>query len=114
MSMRFVARNGAIVTVDGRNKLTVLKTKDDGGVTRISFDNTGAKADALREFYQRQSDNELGRWRWDENADFVIYADPNDEDAVRVFNERSGAFRIICRGVPITDGFGGAAAAYFG
>lgn len=50
---------------------------------------------ALREFFQHERDKELGRWRWPENSDYVVYPSelyltPHDADLVTVFNERTG------------------------
>lgn len=50
--------------------------------------------DALAEFFQHKRDEELGRWRWPENPEYVVYLKPKADDrlgrAVYVFNERSG------------------------
>ncbi|MFF1540458.1 hypothetical protein ACFVWL_10280 [Microbacterium sp. NPDC058269] len=39
---------------------------------------------ALREFFQHERDEELGRWRWPENPDYVVYSNP-DEAFERMF-----------------------------
>ena len=36
---------------------------------------------ALREFFQHERDQELGRWRWPENPDVVVQADKGGERA---------------------------------
>ncbi|MEW1990767.1 hypothetical protein [Microbacterium sp. NPDC078849] len=54
------------------------------------------QADALREFYdfasaqtwQAKRDEELGRWRWPENPDYVAL--PRPRDGVRVVSESTG------------------------
>ena len=43
---------------------------------------------ALREFFQHERDQELGRWRWPENPDMVVQADKGGERAW-VVNERN-------------------------
>ena len=35
--------------------------------------------EALREFFQHERDQELGRWRWPENPDMVVQADKGGE-----------------------------------
>lgn len=48
---------------------------------------------ALREFFRHGEDERLGRWRWPENNDFVVYLAPecNTEDELIVMSEASGA-----------------------
>lgn len=50
-------------------------------------------ASALREFFQHERDEELGRWRWPENPEYVVY--PHEDGGGRVWNERSceGGYR---------------------
>ncbi|WP_315637306.1 MULTISPECIES: hypothetical protein [Microbacterium] len=53
--------------------------------------------DSLREFFRHERDEELGRWRWPDNPDFVVY--PRGESGVHVLDEGSGigAARFIQR-----------------
>ncbi|MBE7953592.1 hypothetical protein ILP86_04560 [Microbacterium sp. R1] len=44
----------------------------------------GTVVHALREFFQHERDKELGRWRWPENPDYVVYSNP-DEAFERMF-----------------------------
>lgn len=44
-------------------------------------------AQALREFFQAERDAELGRWRWPENPEYVVYALP--DGGVDVLRESS-------------------------
>lgn len=37
-------------------------------------------SDALREYYEHERDEELGRVRWPEDADYVIYRDQDHDD----------------------------------
>ena len=75
----------------------------------------GAKsARGLGELFQRKRDRELGRWRWPENADYVVY--PNGTSRT-VINESNGHVMIISlhdRKVMNTylDSYVGAAKAY--
>lgn len=43
---------------------------------------------ALREFFQAERDEELGRWRWPENPDYVVYQ--HESGQAIVINERTG------------------------
>lgn len=42
---------------------------------------------ALREFFQAEADERLGRWRWPENPEYVVC--PRDNGSVTVFEESS-------------------------
>lgn len=61
---------------------------DEVGFTRTEAPMPISKAsthtDALREFFQNERDEELGRWRWPENPAWVVYP---DGDGVIVLNE---------------------------
>lgn len=50
----------------------------------------------LREFFQHERDEELGRWRWPENPEYVVYL-RNDGQAC-VFNEATGVTVYRFRG----------------
>lgn len=52
---------------------------------------------ALREFFQAERDEELGRWRWPENPDYVVYAPVDYSNYVRVLDERSAILEVIHR-----------------
>lgn len=68
----FVASNGVVVeTKDG-----MLRVAIDGNVPATW---ASARATvALREFFLAERDDQLGRWRWSENPDYVVYDDPVD------------------------------------
>ncbi|MEI3845356.1 MULTISPECIES: hypothetical protein [unclassified Microbacterium] len=80
---------------------------------------------ALREFYQAERDEELGRWRWPENPDYVVYPVIQaaheiafgQELSVMVFHEPTGVLKGYCRaedqGGDLTREYPGAARAYF-
>jgi hypothetical protein len=55
---------------------------------------------ALREFFRAEEDERLGRWRWPENPDYVVYSgfDDSDRDAARVLHEPSLGKVIVARG----------------
>lgn len=78
--------------------------------------------EVLREFFQHERDEELGRWRWPENPDYVVYVKCESESepraGVRVLHERTGRSRDIGRAVvnaceATVSRFGRAARAYF-
>lgn len=69
------------------------------------------------EFFQAKRDAELGRWRWPENPDYVVYV---DGDRVAVVDERNGDrthyLRSLCASTPAPiapDGHHAAAHAYY-
>lgn len=105
MSEIFTASNGIKVSLD------VL-----GG---INYDESslfltlpGMRTTALREFFQNERDQELGRWRWPENPDYVIIPRAR---GVRVVSETTGMSLDARRGQYRGGGatLFGAAAAYF-
>ncbi|MCK2034452.1 hypothetical protein [Microbacterium sp. KSW4-4] len=70
---KFEASNGITVgtLADGRAEIVF-----PGPTTDFPVVVTWARADemdALREFFQHERDEELGRWRWPENPDYVVY-----------------------------------------
>lgn len=66
---------------------------------------------ALREFFAHERDDELGRWRWPENPDYVVYP---RADHVQVVNESSGnALNVSRAQANISTGLARAARAYF-
>lgn len=72
--------------------------------------------EALREFFQHERDEELGRWRWPENPDYVVYPKANSTTGkrmVRVISETYGYGRDHCEGDHEQSDYRQAAAAYF-
>lgn len=65
-----------------------------------TFGINSEKVEALREFFQHERDEELGRWRWPENPDYVVYPDAfdSDPDWVAVVNEEEGKVGSRARG----------------
>lgn len=74
----FTASNGWLVQRDRHGWAQVT------GITRTTELST-PEVEALREFFLHERDTELGRWRWPENPDYVVY--PNLNDVVRVLRE---------------------------
>lgn len=81
----FKASNG--YTLQGKGRL--LRIHDDLGVNTLTEDDFINEEDklALRELFQHQRDEELGRWRWPERPDYLVY--PVGEGVVDVIRERS-------------------------
>ena len=52
---------------------------------------------ALREFFQAESDERAGRWRWVERPDYVVY-DTGDRIEVVVLDESTGCMENVWRG----------------
>lgn len=69
------------------------------------------KVDALREFFRAEEDERLGRWRWPENPDYVVY--PRTEDVLVLFEMNGEGGVLYRRGDPVHDFEGQAARAYF-
>lgn len=70
--------------------------------------------DALREFFQAEADERLGRWRWPEDPHLVVY--PTEfPDMVRVLHEPNGQGMSYDRNEypDHTTGYSGAGNAYF-
>lgn len=74
---------------------------------------TSEVVDALREFFQYERDQELGRWRWPKNPDVVVYASNVDENRVRALSELTGQSEWSQRGSESNDWYDRAARAYF-
>ncbi|MBL0245574.1 MAG: hypothetical protein IPQ22_16875 [Rhodoferax sp.] len=123
MTEKFVASNGVIVdqvptTIGNRFVVQDVNPAQREGSRILSRSNwlDPRDADALREFFQQERDLELGRWRWPENPDYVVYHGNSGSDAVWVHNEReAGAIQSSARNsgdAGETDYFA-AARAYF-
>jgi len=57
--------------------------------------------DSLREFFQHERDAELGRWRYPEDTNYVVYGgySPGEQKRfVRVLNEELGTVSVIYEG----------------
>lgn len=109
MTDTFTASNGAHVHVTsvGNFKTIQVQTVDN------RIDLAGVHVDALREFFQHKRDEELGRWRWPENAEYVVYP-TNVKSRVRVLRETGvGDLEWVDRGDERSYEFCHAARAYF-
>lgn len=62
----------------------------DGGINTLANSYShlnSSEMQAPREFFRAEEDERLGRWRWPENPNYVVY--PYTDDLVRVLNETS-------------------------
>ena len=117
----FTASNGVTITLTNYGRLIV----DNEGGTYPEMMAEGDHVQALREFFRAEEDERLGRWRWHENPDYVVYRDTErmyiNQPAVIVFNETNGATAYCGKdGLYSTSGIGArdvwcepAARAYF-
>lgn len=79
---KFEASNGGTVVPfeNGRIAVTDLtehRLSEDAKTTQRTAYLEPEMVATLREFFQHLRDEELGRWRWPENPDYVVY--PRDE-----------------------------------
>jgi len=107
----FTASNGAKVHISGGDWLTAVSTDPDWNV---SF---GTHAiDALREFFLRERDDELGRWRDPQFPEFVAYWHPVLSKLTVIWEPQGGSTEFKRDDVP-PPGSGGlpeaVARAYF-
>lgn len=63
------------------------------GNTRLSY---GETVD-LREFFRAEEDERLGRWRWPEDPDYLVYPESISPVVVRVVRESTGVQQAISR-----------------
>ncbi|MEO2134648.1 hypothetical protein [Microbacterium sp.] len=78
----FTASNGLIITEQSDG--VVIERLGMSGLHRLY----GFEVAGLREFFQKENDDRLGRWRWSENPDYVVYLRVNA--GIRVVSESSG------------------------
>ncbi|KQQ65043.1 hypothetical protein [Microbacterium sp. Leaf320] len=113
----FEASNGAQVVLTNAGATGyILVERDSDSATSVSTAYLGfEEMVAWREFEQQRRDKEVGRWRWPENSDFVVY--PGERGYVSAINERTGAWATASRAEGYADtGHGtihNAIAAYF-
>lgn len=66
----FTASNGVLIAVNETHSgVYLLGVKD--GITHATGGPDGIEA--LREFFRAEEDKRLGRWRWPENPDYIVY-----------------------------------------
>lgn len=83
---KYTASNGAqiVLTNAGKTGYVLVERDDDVASAYLGFE----EMVAWREFFRAERDEELGRWRWPENPDYVVY--PDEDGDVVVINEGKG------------------------
>lgn len=91
----FTASNG--VTVSSETQILTgyrrIIFTAAGGVD--TFDLSGPYAKALVEALDHERDEELGRWRWPENRNYVVKHDPLGVRIAHILHEPSFATRVV-------------------
>jgi hypothetical protein len=112
----FTASNGIEISVangaSGTYLLGSLTANECADQTHATGSAKGIQA--LREFFQAEADERLGRWRWPEDPHLVVY--PTEfPDMVRVLHEPNGQGMSYDRNEypDHTTGYSGAGNAYF-
>lgn len=99
----FTASNGIEITPKG-DRLALRITLAMGGTLDQLF--PAREVTALREYFQHERDQELGRWRDTENPNMVVYPDTDLDEMILVLNETTGQGGYWTRGsgsAPLED-----------
>ena len=110
MTETFTASNGIEISLEpnlaGDLYLTGRRDQGDGSVEKLTMHATAGPDGiaALREFFQAEEDKRLGRWRWPENPNYVVYPSKS-RSIVQVLKEVNGHGGGFERGQD--EGFGG-------
>lgn len=106
----FTASNGIPVTLTDDGRL-IVENSDHTYPATIA---AGDHVDAIREFFRHEEDERLGRWRWPENPDYVVYPDGTSRRVVKESNGTSLSVSLHDRKVMETylDSYVGAARSY--
>ncbi|GAA5198726.1 hypothetical protein [Microbacterium jejuense] len=95
----FPASNGlkVVLTNAGQTAYTAVDGESES-TSYLGF----AEFLAFREYFRAEEDERLGRWRWPENPDYVVYPSalykhPADSDEVNVVNTSNGASHRVKR-----------------
>ncbi len=121
MMEKFTASNDSTVEMCGNDRMRVTdnnprQADSDFVVTPITLTSylDPNQIDALREFFLHERDQELGRWRWPENPDYVVYPEGTSRLVVRESNGHGLRISLHDRKVIEThlDSYVGAARAY--
>ena len=99
----FTASNGVVIE-DRGGSLFIGST--------ILFGAGSLHGPALVEYFRAKEDARLGRWRWPENPDYVVYR-TDHADSVRVFRESDGIARHYNRTYVASGPFDMAGRGYF-
>ena len=92
----FTASNGYVVSdtaLDAESTRVVVRDKSGENTLAVGYVSgndylDGTDMQALREFFQAEEDARLGRWRWPENPQWVLY--PDEDGDVVALDESTG------------------------
>ena len=76
--------NEVQVSLDEFGRVQLRRAGGDEGVYTLKT------TEALREYFQAERDEELGRWRDPQNPDWICYGRGSSRDTVHVINEYDG------------------------
>lgn len=107
MTDKFIASNGIGIEVNDNEQIIFdVPNRPTSPVWMRSVE-----IDALREYVIAEEDKRLGRWRWPENPDYVVY--PNDATSrLRIVRESDGYVALVYNPENESGGFKAAAIAY--
>lgn len=104
----FTATNGLQVKVwqdqpfKGRSRMETLDEVGENMLDGHDFMGN-EEIEALREFFQYERDEELGRWRWPEDRNIVVYYREHGKFFVHAYDERDTAMDTVYRHVRAED-----------
>lgn len=104
---QYTASNGAKISTYDYGSFSNLRVKTVDNEVILA----GVHVEALREFFRAEEDERLGRWRWPENPEYVVY--PRAEDVLVLFEINGEGGVLYRRGDAVHDFEGLAARAYF-
>jgi hypothetical protein len=90
---QYTASNGVQVLIDSSGYIDYTTPGPEG----YADDLDSEAVEGLREFFQAEEDERLGRWRWPENPEYVVYPTTNDRDLITVLRESVGRIRKVRR-----------------
>lgn len=105
----YTASNGTSVSTEAEDELFLV---DEDEAESVELDPRWVVA--LREFFRGEDDERLGRWRWPENPNYVVY--PYEDGDAAVLDERGPGVHVYSRVATvakITTDRARAAQAYF-
>jgi hypothetical protein len=95
----YTASNGLTVAWLENGDQIGVTAKGGGGLEYKEW--TGGKTtQALREFFRAEEDERLGRWRWPENPEWVVYPPVRDRAKIAVIHEGTGNSALYGRNSP--------------
>lgn len=97
LAVEYQASNGIKVDSETQGITGLRRITFDHGNHGTSVEMSAEEAVALIESLDHEKDDELGRWRWPENPDYVVYAPVGYSHYVRVLDERSAILEVIHR-----------------